>query len=408
MFFRRSLILLVLTLTACSGLSAPLPMGTIVPIVNKTFTPSVADAPIELEMTKFLNPASYDWIEVASGLNQPLDIRNAGDGSGRMFVAERAGVIKIIQDGKLLPEPFIDLRDVIEDYHNEQGLLGFVFHPNYKENGIFYVNYSDLQNDSVIARFHVSSDPNIADPRSEKVVLHIDHPFHNNNGGMLQFGPDGYLYIALGDGGDWSDPKDNAQNTHSLLGKILRIDVDGGKPYAIPADNPFADGKDGAPEVWAYGLRNPWRFTIDPVSGDMFIGDVGQAQYEELNYIKAGTPPGLNFGWDYREGFHRFNAVDQLPENVQFAEPIFDYDHTTGCAIMGGVVVHNGWPGWDGLYLAGDYCYGKIWAFKQDNGKWTMQLLYETKKNIVAFGVGEDGTIYFVDHMGGIYRLVQK
>jgi len=405
------IISLVFFLTACAGAEIILPKlpGTIVPIVNKTFTPSVADYVNEPGPTIFvIDPNNYEWSAEISGLTQPLDVQNAGDGSNRLFIVERAGVIKVVENGTLLDAPFLDIRDRVEDGHNEQGLLGLAFHPDYEKNGYFYVNYIDLKNNTVIARFRISEDANIADPASEKTSLYVSQPFHNNNGGMLAFGVDGFLYIATGDGGDWSDPYDNAQNTHSLLGKILRIDVDRGAPYAIPADNPFANGEDGAPEVWVYGLRNPWRFTIDPLTGNMFIGDVGQFGYEEVDFIEAGSPNGLNFGWDYREGFHRFNSVDEFPKDYDFVEPIFDYDHKMGCAIISGVVYRSVWENWRGLYLAGDYCTGKIWAMKQLGSEWQVQLLYETKKTIAAFGADEAGDIYIVDHLGTIFHLVKK
>lgn len=382
-------------------------MGTIVPVVNKTLTPSVLDAPNQPIPAVFVNEQDYEWREVVAGLSQPLDLQNAGDGSGRLFIVERAGLIRVWENGRLLQKPFLDLCARVEDAHNEQGLLGLAFHPNYETNGYFYVNYIDLENNTVIARFQVSGDANIADPTSGRVILYVEQPFHNNNGGMLAFGVDGYLYIALGDGGDLSDPADNAQNKDSLLGKILRLDVDRGDPYAIPADNPFANGG-GSPEVWAFGLRNPWRFTIDPLTGDMFIGDVGQASFEEVDFIEAGSPPGLNFGWDFREGFHRYNVVDEFPPGARFVEPIFDYNHQVGCAVISGVVYRGAWQAWQGLYLVGDYCYGKVWAMKWAGNQWRIQLLHETRKTIAAFGVGENGDVYLVDHAGAVYRLTRK
>ena len=408
---KRILPVLVTLLAACSGpvTVIPKPFGTIVPIVNQTLTPSVADHPNQPEPVTFIvDPNSYAWQAAIDGLTQPLDIQNAGDGSDRLFIVERAGVIKIMGNGELLGAPFLDIRPRVEDYHNEEGLLGLAFHPNYEENGYFFLNYIDLNYNTVISRFQVSQDPNRAEPASEKILLTVAQPFHNNNGGMVAFGPDGYLYIALGDGGDWSDPYDHAQNTQSLLGKILRIDVDHGDPYAIPADNPFASGEGGAPQVWAYGLRNPWRFAFDPLSGDMLIGDVGQYSYEEINFIESSAPPGMNFGWDYREGFHRFNTVDEFPAGARFIDPIFEYDHRTGCAVISGVVYRGEWENWNGLYLAGDYCYGKVWALRRLGSKWQIQLLYETGKRIAAFGVSESGDVYMVDHMGAIYRLVKK
>jgi glucose/arabinose dehydrogenase len=237
---------------------------------------------------------------VVGGLAKPIGLANAGDGSNRLFVIEQAGVIRILQNGLLTPEPFLDIRAQVGSQANEQGLLGLAFHPKYAKNGYFYVNYTDLQGDTVIARFSVSaSDPQRADPTSEKRLLAVDQPYPNHNGGQVIFGPDGYLYLGLGDGGSGGDPAGNGQSRATLLGKILRIDVDKGDPYAIPPDNPFAQGG-GRAEIWAYGLRNPWRFSFDRLTGDLYIADVGQNQWEEIDWLPAGQS-GANLGWDVFE-----------------------------------------------------------------------------------------------------------
>jgi glucose/arabinose dehydrogenase len=250
------------------------------------------------------DPDGYDWVEVASGFDKPLGLTHAGDGSGRIFVVEQAGVVRVIEDGGTAL-PFLDIRDRVGDKSNEQGLLGLVFHLQYPQNGYFYVNYTDTSGDTVIARYRVSADANIADPGTEMRLLQVNQPFANHNGGGLAFGPDGYLYIGLGDGGAAADPSENAQNTNVFLGKLLRLDVDGGSPYTIPPDNPFVGGG-GLPEVWAYGLRNPWRFSFDTLTNDLYIADVGQQEWEEIDFLPAGSPGGVNFGWDIYEGTHLF------------------------------------------------------------------------------------------------------
>ncbi|NLF12357.1 MAG: PQQ-dependent sugar dehydrogenase, partial [Anaerolineaceae bacterium] len=244
---------------------------------------------------------------VASGLDRPVLVTHAGDGSGRLFVVEQGGLIRIVEDHALLPVPFLDLSQLVIS-GGEQGLLGLAFHPEYASNGYFYVNYTRVEDGAtVVARYSVSAaDPNVADPGSAVPILTVPQPAPNHNGGHLAFGPnDGYLYIGMGDGGGAGDPDENAQDVATLLGALLRLDVDGGTPYAIPADNPFA-ATAGADEIWDYGLRNPWRFSFDLDTGDLYIGDVGQAAWEEIDYHGAGTPGGVNFGWDCREGTHDY------------------------------------------------------------------------------------------------------
>ena len=337
---RRFIVLLVLPLlAACSRSGTPFPLTPTTtsapptsspPITSPTETsvpsptaPSATDTPSNAGV--FPDPNAYDWQKIASGLTRPVDLQP--DGSGRLFIIEKVGRIRIFQDGQLLEQPFLDISQRVGSSGNEQGFLGLAFHPEYAQNGRFFVNYTDQNGDTVIARYQVSSDPNIADPNSEVKLLGIDQPYANHNGGVLAFGLDGFLYAGLGDGGSAGDPMGNAQKTDVLLGKILRIDVDSGEPYALPADNPFGN------EVWAYGLRNPWRFSFDKQTGDLYIGDVGQGAWEEIDYLPAGSPGGTNFGWDLREGAHDYEGS----ASPELTEPIAEYSHQEGgCSVTGG------------------------------------------------------------------------
>jgi len=349
---------------------------------------------------QFPDPTSFRWKLVADGFQKPLDLIYASD--DRLFIVEQAGLIHILQDDQRLPTPFLDIRNRVNDNASERGLLGLAFHPDYPSNGNFFINYTGENGDTVISRFHVSNDPNQADPDSEFNILRIQQPYANHNGGELEFGPDGMLYIGTGDGGSGGDPLGNGQRMDSLLGKILRIDVDGDQPYAIPPDNPFI-GDDRLPEIWAYGLRNPWRFSIDRISGDLFIGDVGQNVWEEINFQPSGSPGGENYGWNLREGSHPFNS--ELTTGL--IDPIAEYSHQFGCSVTGGVVTRSpSLPSWNGIYLYGDYCTGIIWGiFQSEAGNWETAQLYDTAFTIASFGEDIAGEIYLIDYNGGIYRL---
>ncbi len=346
--------------------------------------------------------SGYTWAQVAGGLTRPLGLANAGD--ERLFIIEQRGVIRVFSEGQLLEQPFLDIRDRVVDQANEQGLLGLAFHPGYAQNGYFYVNYTGQGGGTLISRFEVSAeDPHRADPGSEFVLLSFNQPFRNHNGGALAFGPDGYLYIGTGDGGSGGDPQGNGQRLDTLLGKILRLDVDSAEPYAIPPDNPLAGGG-GRAEIWAYGLRNPWRLSFDPLSGDLYLGDVGQNAWEEISYLPAGQPGGVNFGWNHREGAHPF--ATNLTEGL--TDPVAEYRNGGGeCSVTGGEVVRNAeLPEWEGVYLYGDYCSGRIWGLIRDSaGAWRSEALFETGFRISSFGRGHDGRVYVVDHGGGVYRL---
>jgi glucose/arabinose dehydrogenase len=396
--------------TATPGMLQPpmpsvLTVTPILPAPTESFTPQ----PSPTASPKFPDPADYRWMSVLSGLELPVDIQNAGDGSGRLFIVERRGRILVWKSGELKPAVFLDITGEVDSQYTEQGLLGLAFHPDYARTGLIYVNYIDLNGNTVIARFHVSvDDPNRADPASEVDLLHVDQPYANHNGGGLAFGPDGYLYIGLGDGGSEGDPLGNGQNLQTLLGKMLRIDVDHGDPYTIPSDNPFVKGG-GLPEIWTYGLRNPWRFSFDRLTGDLFIADVGQDAWEELDVIPAGTSGGMNFGWNYYEGKHPYK--NQPPANASFIFPVAEYSHAEGCAVTGGYMFRGAaLPQWQGIYFYGDYCSGTVWGLvKDDQGNWQAEILFSPPVQITTFGVDEAGEIYLVDYRSGtLLRLVNK
>lgn len=408
---RRLALLTLLILTACAPAqtvtappalatdspAAAAPTQTIVP--TETAIPSPTSTPA---VTQFPNPDAYEWRVIASGFSRPVDIQNAGDGSGRLFIVEQAGVIRILQNDALVDAPFLDIRDLVDDSGNEQGLLGLAFHPDYESNGYFYVNYTGQGGDTVIARFHAAG--NAAELESRTVLLQVEQPYPNHNGGALVFGPDGYLYIALGDGGAGGDPLGNGQNINSLLGKILRVDVNNGDPYTIPSDNPFGT------EVFHYGLRNPWRISFDSATGDLWIGDVGQGQYEEIDYLGAGAKGGVNFGWNRYEGRHDYDSGTPVDNHTP---PMFEYSHDEGCSVTGGYVYRGAMPEWQGVYFFADYCSGRLWGALHFQSaaeeSFISTLLYQTGVQILTFGVDESGEVYFGGQNDGtIQRLVRK
>jgi glucose/arabinose dehydrogenase len=337
----------------------------------------------------------------------PVAITHAGDGSGRLFITLQAGLVLIHDGFGLRAEPFLDIRPLVSCCA-ERGLLSVAFHPRYAENGLFFVNYTDVFDDTVVARYAVSAaDPDRADPSSAVVLLQIDQPFGNHNGGQLQFGPDGYLYIGMGDGGNAGDPDNQAQNPDSLLGKMLRIDVDGGLPYAIPPDNPFRDTPGVRPEIWALGLRNPWRFSFDRAAGDLFIGDVGQNAWEEVNHQPADSPGGENYGWRLMEGLHCFNPATNCDPGT-LTPPIIEYSHTVGCSVTGGYRYRGmGNPELEEAYVFGDLCTGMISAALPDaGGDWSVTPLLDTSLAITSFGESEAGELHVAGLAGGVFRLV--
>jgi glucose/arabinose dehydrogenase len=348
-------------------------------------------------ITSLPTASDAQWTLVTDGLSAPLGLENAGD--DRLFILERGGLIWIFSEGHLSTDPFLDVSDKVSTQGSEQGLLGLAFHPDYGRNGTFFVNYTNRDGDTVVSSFQVSSSPNRADPQSEMVLLTIAQPYRNHNGGDLAFGPDGFLYIATGDGGSGGDPQGNAQNLTTLLGKILRIDVDEGNPYATPVDNI----KNGLPEIWAYGLRNPWRIHFDYLTGDLYIADVGQNQWEEVNFQPSEAQAGWNFGWDIREGTHPFEPGDA----VNLIDPVAEYSHQFGISVTGGVVVRDPrLPDWQGVYLYGDFGSGIIWGLLQlPDGGWENAQLWDTEAGISSFGQDSIGRVYLVDYNGRILRL---
>jgi glucose/arabinose dehydrogenase len=366
--------------------------------------------PVLLACGTLLAAVNIDLKRVAAGLAGPVAIAHAGDGSGRLFVTLKSGQIVIFNGAHILSTPFLDIGGLVSA-GGERGLLSAAFHPNYVGNGFFYLSYTDAAGDSVIARYSVSANPNRADSASGVILLTITQPFSNHNGGQLQFGPDGYLYISIGDGGSGGDPQNNGQNLGNLLGKILRIDVDSGFPFVVPADNPFVGVGGAREEIWSYGLRNPWRFSFDRLTGDLFIGDVGQSSWEEVDFQPAGSAGGENYGWRLMEGSSCFNPAINC-NNGTLTLPILEYDHAAGCSVTGGYRYRGSAnPDLDGIYVYGDYCTGNIWGAEEDGmGGWTTTQLLDTDFFISTFGEDESGEIYvahFSSPNGSIYQIVQ-
>ncbi len=343
------------------------------------------------------------------GLEAPLLVTNAGDGSGRLFVVEQPGRIRIVEDGRLVDRPFLDISRRITS-GGEQGLLGLAFHPRFGAgDDRLFVNYTDGAGNTVVSSFRMGGPgAAAAEPDSEVVLLRIEQPYANHNGGALAFGSDGLLYIATGDGGSGGDPLDSGQRLDTLLGKILRIDVDradGRLAYAIPPDNPFAGGAEARPEIWAYGLRNPWRISFDRATGDLWIGDVGQGSWEEVDRLGPATG-GANLGWNRMEGRHCYDGRDCDP--TAFVSPITEYSHAEGCSITGGYVYRGTqWPALAGTYLFADYCSGSIWGIASAAEEFVSPTsLLASGRNAVSFGEDEAGELYLADISGGgIYRV---
>ncbi|MEO8437428.1 MAG: PQQ-dependent sugar dehydrogenase [Chloroflexota bacterium] len=343
------------------------------------------------------------------GFAAPLDIANAGDGSGRLFVAEQAGRIRVVKVGALVERPFLDIHERILS-GGERGLLGLAFHPDYPTDPRLFVDYTDLEGNTVVSSFRVSAtNADAADAGSETVLLHINQPFANHNGGATVFGPDGMLYIAMGDGGSGGDPQGNGQRLDTLLAKILRIDVDppagSTMPYAVPPDNPFVSTAGAKPEIWLTGLRNPWRMRFDRATGDLWIGDVGQGQWEEVDVARAGVN-GLDYGWNIMEGAHCFNQPAGCDE-TGLTPPVAEYDHDVGCAIIGGVVVRDPLQGrLNGGYLFGDACSDNLWLMDPSgDGHRDPVLAAKMGRSISAIGEAEDGSVYAASLTGELLRI---
>jgi glucose/arabinose dehydrogenase len=348
---------------------------------------------------------------VAGGFDEPIGIASAGDGSGHLFVVERTGYIRLVQEGVVQPTPFLDISDRVNSSRSEQGLLGLAFHPDYVNNTRFFVNYINVRGDTVLARFEadaaLGSASSVADAGSEVELAVVDQPAANHNGGQMAFGPDGYLYVAFGDGGGAGDPYENAQNVSTLLGSLIRVDVDQ-MAFAAPSTNPFVGVPGARPQIWSIGLRNPWRFSFDRLTGDLFIADVGQSKYEEINFQMAGSAGGQNYGWPFMEGLHCF-PEEQTCDQTNLTLPIAEYDHSEGCSVTGGYVYRGQeFPLLQGVYLFGDYCSGTIWGLgPAEGGGWQTAKLLETSLQISSFGQDDSGELYVLDSRGGdLFRIV--
>lgn len=343
--------------------------------------------------------------EPVASVEKPTHITHAGDRSNRLFIAEQQGRIIIVKQGIRLKTPFLDIRSRV-GCCGERGLLSIAFPPGYGKKQYFYAHYTDRSGDTVVSRFRTSPDPDTADPSSEEIVLQAKQPFSNHNGGQLAFGPDGYLYIGLGDGGAANDPFDNGQKMTTFLGKVLRIDVENGKrPYAVPPSNPFVGKKNALPEIWSLGLRNPWRFSFDRLTGELFIADVGQNKYEEVNVQPAESAGGENYGWNIMEGTHCFGS--RTCDRTGLVLPAVEYGHDQGCSVTGGMVYRGiAIPSLVGTYLYGDFCSGRIWGMRRSGSSRISTLLMDSELSISTFGDDEQGELYVADHSSdGIYRI---
>jgi glucose/arabinose dehydrogenase len=347
--------------------------------------------------------------EVATGFVNPTGLTNAGDGSERLFVLSREGAIRAVDaDGTIASDVFLDLSDRVLA-GGERGLLGLAFHPDYEENGRFFVAYTSRPDGAnTISEFRVSPQPGRADPNSERVLIAVPDPAANHNGGSLAFGPDGFLYISMGDGGGQGDQFRNGQNLNALLGKILRIDVDSpaaaDRAYAIPSDNPFATGG-GAAEIWAYGVRNPWRMSFDRALGDLLIGDVGGGAWEEVNFQAADAPGGRNYGWPIMEGRHCTAGASCTTSGL--VQPMVEYDHSLGCSVIGGYVYRGSAQPMNGAYVFADYCSGIVFTLVVDGATVNYKQALNSGLGVSAFGEDEAGELYLVDFDGGgLYRVV--
>jgi glucose/arabinose dehydrogenase len=345
---------------------------------------------------------------VTSGLSHPDFVTTPAGDTARLFVVEQTGKIRVVRHDSLIPTPFLDLTGHI-GFGGERGLLSLAFHPSYASNGHFYVYYTNPAGDIRIVRYTVSANPNVADSTTGDTILTVFHEtYDNHNGGLLLFGPDGKLYAGLGDGGSSGDPSGNGQNLDTLLAKILRLDVDGGSPYAVPADNPFVGHAGERGEIWLYGLRNPWRFSFDRTTGGLYIGDVGQNLYEEVDVLTGGSAAGVNYGWNVMEGKHCYGASSCTMTGLTL--PLIEYGHADGCAVTGGYVYRGSRiPALSGLYFYGDYCSGWVRSFRYVGGGATENRDWPplaVSGGLSSFGEDALGELYITSLSGSLYRIV--
>jgi len=387
------------TLACAAGCTPSVPRVVDGDPPSQPTTPAPTPEPV-WPPTVTLEPAS-------TGFEQPVLAVGAGDGSNRLFVVELTGRIRVIKGSAVLPEPFLDLSDLIST-GGERGLFSVAFPPDYATSGRFYVDYTNAAGNSVIARYRVSDDPNRADPASAEVLLTVEQPYANHNGGQLAFGPDGFLYIGFGDGGSGGDPQDNAQNPASLLGKMLRIDVSRPGAYGIPLDNPFVGDTTYRAEVWSLGLRNPWRFSFDRSTGELYIADVGQNAWEEIDVEPAGAG-GRNYGWNRFEGTHPY-PPDTKRDVEGFTMPVIEYDRSAGQSVTGGFVYRGTQsPTLTGVYVYADYSSGRLWALRRAGTGWETALVAETGRNVAGFGQDDAGEVYMLDvERGDVLRIAAE
>lgn len=391
-----------LVLAAATGLAAALVVGIVLLTRSDSRLPRPAEKP-----TAKLNSPKVELTAFASGLPDTTSIVSRS-GDDRLFVLSRSGVVRVVgADGQVAEKPFLDISGKVLA-SGEMGLLGLAFSPDFQDNRYFFINYVDKQQNTVIARYQASN-ANEADPASEQKVLTLAQPYTNHNGGELVFGPDNYLYAALGDGGSGGDPEDRAQNLNTLLGKILRLDVSE-LPYKIPPSNPFLNQTGKKPEIWSWGHRNPWRFSFDRQTKEMFIADVGQGDIEEINLEPAGHKGGLNYGWRCYEGSRDFN-LEGCGERSQYVFPILEYDHSENrCSVTGGYVYRGQkYPALIGKYFYGDFCGGQIYYAEKTGGSWQAVLASSSNYQISTFGQDSAGELYLADFASGnIYQLADS
>lgn len=382
-----------MTRTAIACLAAALALGL----------PAIAGAASDNVASQA--PAAFRLIPIVKeGLSQPLFLTHAGDKTGQLYVVEQGGLVKVLDRGSPQPRPFLDVTPFVRS-GGEQGLLGLAFHPQYAGNGRVFVSYNRKEDGATVVAEYARGGAVRAESGG-RLLLSVPQPYANHNGGMIAFGPDGYLYIGRGDGGSRGDPQNRAQNVNELLGKMLRIDVDRGSPYAIPADNPWAKGG-GRPEIFALGLRNPWRFSFDRQTGDLWVADVGQNAWEEIDLVRRGG----NYGWRRMEGRHCYEPKSGCEgPDVKLELPVAEYGHEHGrCSVTGGYVYRGpALPSLQGTYLFGDYCSGELFglpATSAAGGSAEPKTIMRTSLRISSFGEDEAGELYVIDHQGGVYRL---
>jgi uncharacterized protein (TIGR03437 family) len=357
-----------------------------------------------------LSVAAQEWPDlhlsrVASGLGSVTDVASVPDGSGRMVVLEQSGRIRLIANGDLVEAPFLDWISHVTS-GGERGLLGIAFPPGFPAKRYFYINYTDRDGNTVISRLHVSDDGQRANTGSEEIILSIVQPYANHNGGQLQFGPDGYLYLGMGDGGSGGDPQNNAQRGNALLGKMLRIDTESGRsPYGVPATNPFVNRPDYRPEIWATGLRNPWRFSFDRETGDLWIADVGQNRAEEVNFQPASSSGGENYGWNRMEGLGCYPA-SQTCNRDGLTLPVIEYTRDLGTSLTGGYVYRGRrFPALQGIYFYADWGSGRLWGIRRAGDSWQNHEFLDTDQNFTTFGQDQAGEVYIASQAGNVYLL---